>query len=49
MDEILTESIDGSGYNTLYGLLGSNKSTEDSVKLFPNECTDLVYDIQENY
>ena len=46
MDEILTESIDGSGYNTLYGLLGSNKSTEDSVKLFPNECTDLVYDIQ---
>ena len=36
MDEILTESIDGSGYNTLYGLLGSNKSTEDSVKLFPN-------------
>ena len=47
MDEILTESIDGSGYNTLYGLLGSNKSTEDSVKLFPNECTDLVYDIQE--
>ncbi|WP_462133928.1 coenzyme F420-0:L-glutamate ligase [Peptostreptococcus stomatis] len=47
MDEILTESIDGSGYNTLYGLLGSNKSTEDSVKLFPNECTDLVYDIQD--
>lgn len=46
MDEILTESIDGSGYNTQYGLLGSNKSTEDSVKLFPNECTDLVYDIQ---
>ena len=47
MDEILTESIDGSGYNAQYGLLGSNKSTEDSVKLFPNECTDLVYDIQE--
>lgn len=46
IDQLLTESIDGSGYNTRYGLLGSNKSTEDSVKLFPNECNDLVLDIQ---
>ncbi|MBR2792413.1 MAG: coenzyme F420-0:L-glutamate ligase, partial [Erysipelotrichaceae bacterium] len=42
MDDIMTTSVDGSGYNTLYGLLGSNKSTEDSIKLFPNDCTDLV-------
>jgi len=46
LDEILNSSIDGSGYNTKYGLLGSNKSTEDMVKLFPNECFDLVEDIQ---
>ena len=46
LDEILTESVNGSGYNTKYGLLGSNKSTEDAVKLFPNECFDLVDDIQ---
>lgn len=46
LDDILTESVDGSGYNERYGLLGSNKSTEDSVKLFPRECTDLVEDIQ---
>lgn len=48
MDEILTESVDGSGYNRLYGLLGSNKATEETVKLFPNDCTDFVYKIQEN-
>ena len=46
MDDILTESINGSGYNAKYGLLGSNKSTEDKIKLFPNECQDLVEDIQ---
>ncbi|QIK57864.1 F420-0--gamma-glutamyl ligase [Erysipelothrix sp. HDW6A] len=46
LDDILTESVDGSGYNERYGLLGSNKSTEDSVKLFPRECTDLVLSIQ---
>lgn len=46
IDQLLTESVDGSGYNTRYGLLGSNKSTDDSVKLFPNECNDLVLDIQ---
>ncbi len=47
MDEIMTESINGSGYNARYGLLGSNKSTEDSIKLFPRECQDLVDDIQK--
>lgn len=47
LDDILNESIDGSGYNKLYGLLGSNKSTEDTIKLFPRECNDLVEDIQK--
>ncbi|MBR3778125.1 MAG: coenzyme F420-0:L-glutamate ligase [Clostridia bacterium] len=46
LDDILTSSIDGSGYNERYGLLGSNKATEDSIKLFPRECKDLVLDIQ---
>lgn len=46
LDEILTSPINGSGYNEKYGLLGSNKSTEDTVKLFPKECKDLVLDIQ---
>ncbi len=46
LDEILTSPVDGSGYNAKYGLLGSNKSTEDTIKLFPNECKDLVLDIQ---
>jgi len=46
LDEILSESVDGSGFNSKYGLLGSNKSTEDTVKLFPNECFDLVENIQ---
>ncbi|MBE6530886.1 MAG: F420-0--gamma-glutamyl ligase [Ruminococcaceae bacterium] len=46
LDDILTASVDGSGYNEKYGLLGSNKSTEDSIKLFPRECKDLVLDIQ---
>ncbi|MBQ9990506.1 MAG: coenzyme F420-0:L-glutamate ligase [Lachnospiraceae bacterium] len=47
MDDILTASVNGSGYNKKYGLLGSNKSTEDKVKLFPRECQDLVESIQE--
>ena len=47
LDDILTTSVDGSGYNTKYGLLGSNKSTEGMIKLFPNECFDLVEDIQK--
>ncbi len=46
LDDILNESIDGNGYNEKFGLLGSNKSTEDTVKLFPRECTDLVMNIQ---
>ncbi|MBQ4543872.1 MAG: coenzyme F420-0:L-glutamate ligase, partial [Clostridia bacterium] len=47
LDDIMNNSVDGSGYNTKYGLLGSNKSTEDTIKLFPNECKDLVLDIQK--
>ena len=47
LDEILTSSIDGNGYNERFGLLGSNKSTEDKVKLFPRDCSDLVMDIQK--
>ena len=47
LDDILTESINGSGYNSKYGLLGSNKATEEKVKLFPNECKDLVLAIQD--
>ena len=47
LDDILTSSINGSGYNSKYGLLGSNKSTEDKIKLFPKEeCKQLVLDIQ---
>ena len=46
LDEIMNAPIDGSGCNEKYGLLGSNKSTEDKVKLFPRECKDLVLDIQ---
>ena len=46
LDDIMTAPVNGSGYNTKYGLLGSNKSTEDTVKLFPRECQDLVLDIQ---
>jgi len=47
LDDILNASINGSGYNEKYGLLGSNKSTEDTIKLFPKECKDLVLDIQD--
>ncbi len=46
LDDILTASVNGSGYNTKFGLLGSNKSTEDQIKLFPRECQDLVDNIQ---
>ena len=49
MDEIMTAPIDGSGYNAQYGLLGSNKATEETVKLFPREeCKQLVVDIQDS-
>lgn len=47
MDDILTSPVDGSGCNERFGLLGSNKSTEESVKLFPRECTDLVENVQK--
>ena len=47
LDDILTSSVDGSGFNEEYGLLGSNKATEDSVKLFPHKCQGLVLEIQE--
>ena len=47
LDEIMNAPINGSGCNEKYGLLGSNKSTEDKIKLFPRECKDLVLDIQD--
>ena len=47
LDDILNAPVDGSGCNERYGLLGSNKSTEDTVKLFPRECKDLVLSVQE--
>ena len=46
LDDIMTAPVNGSGCNEKYGLLGSNKSTEDKVKLFPRECRDLVLEIQ---
>ena len=47
LDEIMNAPINGSGWNEKYGLLGSNKATEDQVKLFPRDCQDLVEDIQK--
>lgn len=47
LDEILNAPVDGSGYNEKFGLLGSNKSTEDKLKLFPRDCMQLVLDIQK--
>ena len=47
MDDILTESVNGSGYNSDYGLLGSNKATEDKVKLFPVNCKEFVDGVQD--
>lgn len=46
LDEIMTSSVDDSGYNADYGLLGSNKSTEDKVKLFPRNSSEFVLDVQ---
>ena len=46
LDDIMNAPVDGSGCNERYGLLGSNKSTEDTIKLFPRECRDFVLDIQ---
>ena len=48
LDEILNEPVNGSGYNEKYGLLGTNKATEDRVKLFPRDCQKLVDDIQRD-
>lgn len=47
LDEVLSKSVDGSGYNEDFGLLGSNKSSEDSVKLFPRDCEAIVDKIAE--
>jgi len=49
LDDILNQSVDGSGCNERFGLLGSNKSTEDKIKLFPRDCTNLVMDIQKRF
>ena len=49
MDDILNTPIDGNGYNAKYGLLGSNKSTECTIKLFPNECQGLVEEVQQKF
>ncbi len=49
LDDILTEPVNGSGCNEKYGLLGSNKSTEETIKLFPRECKDLVFAIQDEF
>ena len=46
LDDILSSSVDGSGYNKEYGLLGSNMATDDSVKLFPRDCQPIVEEIQ---
>ena len=48
LDDLMTEPVNGSGCNEKYGLLGSNKSTEDKIKLFPRECRELVLTIQQN-
>lgn len=49
LDDILTESVNGSGFNRKYGLLGSNRATNDKVKLFPNDSMDLVNNIQKMF
>lgn len=48
LDDILNSSVDGSGFNENYGLLGSNKATEETVKLFPRDSQDLVDGIQKS-
>ena len=47
LDDILNASVNGSGFNENYGLLGSNKSTEESIKLFPHNCQPFVLDVQK--
>ena len=48
LDDILSSSVDGSGFNEKYGLLGSNKSTEEKVKLFPRDAMNLVLNVQKD-
>lgn len=48
LDEILTKSVNGSGYSENYGLLGSNKASEDKIKLFPHPCQELLENIQKD-
>jgi F420-0:gamma-glutamyl ligase len=47
LDDIMTSSINGSGYNNQYGLLGANKATEDKIKLFPRDCEEFVTKLQD--
>ena len=47
LDDVLSSSVDGSGYNEQYGLLGSNKSTEDTIKLFPRDCQTIVNNVEQ--
>lgn len=49
LDDILTKSVNGSGFNENYGLLGTNKSTEETVKLFPRDCKDFVEEVQKQF
>lgn len=49
LDDILTSPVDGSGYNEIYGLLGCNKATEDSIKLFPRDCQTVVDRINQRF
>ena len=49
LDDILVSPVDNSGYNEKYGLLGSNKSTENSIKLFPKDCFDMVNEIKAKF
>lgn len=49
LDDLMTHSINGSGFNSDYGLLGSNKATEDTVKLFPRNCSEIVEELQKAF
>lgn len=49
LSDFLTSSVDGSGFNEDYGLLGSNKATEESIKLFPRDCQSFVDDVQKGF
>lgn len=49
LDDILTKSVNGSGFNENYGLLGTNKSTEETVKLFPRDCKEFVEEVQKQF